>query len=103
LKEIAQAYADSFLPSRGGGKVVPDFVEGMVYTPSTGVMMTGVYASSSEAKKKGNRINRVGRWFKPWFYQYAERALHLQQKESCLVEYIPTREYYHRHTPSLYC
>jgi hypothetical protein len=40
--------------------VVPDFVEGMVYTPSTGVMMTGVYASSSEAKKKGNRINRVG-------------------------------------------
>jgi delta24-sterol reductase len=97
LKEIAQAYADSFVPSSKDAKV-PDFVEGMVYSPSEGVMMTGVYATEEEAKKKGNRINRVGWWFKPWFYQYAETAL----KRGEFVEYIPTREYYHRHTRSLY-
>jgi delta24-sterol reductase len=98
LKEIAEAYADSFVPRDGDPAKVPDFVEGMVYSSSEGVMMTGVYASEEEAKKKGNRINRVGWWFKPWFYQYAETAL----KKGEFVEYIPTREYYHRHTRSLY-
>ncbi|XP_039792058.1 delta(24)-sterol reductase-like isoform X2 [Panicum virgatum] len=62
LKEIAQAYADSFAP------------------------------------RDGNKINRVGWWFKPWFYQYAQAAL----KKGEFMEYIPTREYYHRHTRSLY-
>jgi delta24-sterol reductase len=98
LKEITEAYADSFVPRDGDPAKVPDFVEGMVYSSSEGVMMTGVYASEEEAKKKGNRINRVGWWFKPWFYQYAETAL----KKGEFVEYIPTREYYHRHTRSLY-
>lgn len=98
LKEITEAYADSFVPRDGDPAKVPDFVEGMVYSSSEGVMMTGVYASEEEAKKKGNRINRVGWWFKPWFYQYAETALNKGE----FVEYIPTREYYHRHTRSLY-
>ncbi|KAG0535620.1 hypothetical protein BDA96_04G381200 [Sorghum bicolor] len=98
LKEIAEAYADSFVPRDGDPAKVPDFVEGMVYSSSEGVTMTGVYASEEEAKKKGKRINRVGWWFKPWFYQYAETAL----KRGEFVEYIPTREYYHRHTRSLY-
>ncbi|CAN6238954.1 unnamed protein product [Urochloa humidicola] len=98
LKEIAQAYGDSFVPRDGDRAKVPDFVEGMVYSSSEGVMMTGVYATEEEAKKKGNKINRVGWWFKPWFYQYAETAL----KRGEFVEYIPTREYYHRHTRSLY-
>jgi delta24-sterol reductase len=61
-------------------------------------MMTGVYASKEEAKKKGNKINNVGWWFKPWFYQHAQTAL----KRGEFVEYIPTREYYHRHTRCLY-
>lgn len=97
LKEIAEAYADSlFLPAK-----VPDFVEGMVYSSSEGVMMTGVYASEQEARRtkgSGRIINRVGWWFKPWFYQHAETALERGE----FVEYIPTREYYHRHTRSLY-
>ncbi|WVZ78103.1 hypothetical protein U9M48_025866 [Paspalum notatum var. saurae] len=98
LKDIAQAYADSFAPRDGDPAKVPDFVEGMVYTESEGVMMTGVYASKEEAKKKGNKINSVGWWFKPWFYQHAQTAL----KRGEFVEYIPTREYYHRHTRCLY-
>ncbi|VAI81979.1 unnamed protein product [Triticum turgidum subsp. durum] len=98
LKEVAQAYADAVAPRDGDPAKVPDFVEGMVYSATEGVMMTGVYASKEEAKKKGNKINSVGWWFKPWFYQHAQTAL----KRGEFVEYIPTREYYHRHTRCLY-
>ncbi|KAF3341237.1 delta(24)-sterol reductase-like protein [Carex littledalei] len=98
LKELAQAYADSFAPRDGDPSKIPDFVETMIYTPSEGVMMTGVYSSKEEAKKKGNKINNQGWWFKPWFYQHAQSAL----KKGEFVEYIPIREYYHRHTRCLY-
>ncbi|THU73271.1 hypothetical protein C4D60_Mb04t21030 [Musa balbisiana] len=97
LKELAQAYADSFAPRDGDPSKVPDFVEGMIYNPTEAVHMTGRYASKEEAKK-GNVINNVGWWFKPWFYQHAQTAL----KKGEFVEYIPTREYYHRHTRCLY-
>ncbi|BBG94677.1 cell elongation protein / DWARF1 / DIMINUTO, partial [Prunus dulcis] len=101
LQDIAQAYSDSFAPRDGdqdNPEKVPDFVETMIYTPTEAVCMTGRYASKEEAKKKGNVINEVGWWFKPWFYQHAQKAL----KKGEFVEYIPTREYYHRHTRSIY-
>ncbi|KAK4488051.1 hypothetical protein RD792_003793 [Penstemon davidsonii] len=101
LQELAQAYVDSFAPRDGdqdNPEKVPDFVETMIYNPTEGVCMTGRYASKEEAKKKGNKINSVGWWFKPWFYQHAQTAL----KKGEFVEYIPTREYYHRHTRCLY-
>ena len=101
LRDLAQGYMDSFAPrdcDQDNPAKVPDFVEGMVYSPAEGVFMTGRYASKEEAKKKGNKINNVGWWFKPWFYQHAQTAL----KKGEFVEYIPTREYYHRHTRCLY-
>lgn len=98
LRELAQAYIDSFAPRDGDQSKVPDFVESMIYTPTEAVHMTGRYASKEEAKQKGNVINSVGWWFKPWFYQHAQTAL----KRGEFVEYIPTRDYYHRHTRCLY-
>lgn len=98
LRELAQAYIDSFAPRDGDQSKVPDFVESMIYSPTEAVHMTGRYASKEEAKKKGNVINSVGWWFKPWFYQHAQTAL----KRGEFVEYIPTRQYYHRHTRCLY-
>ncbi|GAB2234168.1 hypothetical protein Droror1_Dr00003406 [Drosera rotundifolia] len=101
LKEIAQAYMDSFCPrdlDQDNHNKVPEFVEGMVYSPTEGVMMTGRYASKEEAKLKHNVINNYGWWFKPWFYQHAQKAL----TKGKFVEYIPTRDYYHRHTRSIY-
>ncbi|KAM0942209.1 putative delta(24)-sterol reductase [Dioscorea sansibarensis] len=98
LKELAQAYADSFTPRDGDPAKVPNFVETMIYTPTEAVVMTGKYASRQEAKTKGNVINEVGWWFKPWFYQHCQAALTRGE----FVEYIPTREYYHRHTRSMY-
>lgn len=101
LKDLAQGYVDSFAPKdldQDNPEKVPDFVETMVYNQNEAVCMTGRYASKEEAKQKGNVINSVGWWFKPWFYQHAETAL----KRGEFVEYIPTREYYHRHTRCLY-
>eukprot|EP00850_Spirogloea_muscicola_P014972 SM000111S18795 [mRNA] locus=s111:219051:223451:+ [translate_table: standard] len=125
LREMSQAYIESFCPrdrdqdnpakasmclscgfyvlvaSHQFGyhlAQVPDFVEGMIYTATEGVMMTGRYASTAEAKQRGNKINSCGWWWKPWFYQHAATAL----KRGEFVEYIPTRQYYHRHTRSLY-
>ncbi|KAJ0968962.1 hypothetical protein J5N97_021839 [Dioscorea zingiberensis] len=98
LRELAQAYADTFAPRDGDPAKIPDFVESLIYTPTEGVFMTGMYASKQEAMRKGNVINSIGWWFKPWFYQHAQKAL----KRGEFVEYIPTREYYHRHTRCLF-
>ncbi|BBN12448.1 Delta24-sterol reductase [Marchantia polymorpha subsp. ruderalis] len=101
VRELGQAYLDSFIPRDGdqdNPEKVPEFVEGMVYNDHEGVMMTGRYASKEEAKKKGNVINRQRFYFKKWFYQHAQTAL----KKGEFVEYIPTRDYYHRHTRCLY-
>ncbi|CAI5496326.1 unnamed protein product [Closterium sp. Naga37s-1] len=101
LREMTQAYIDSFCPRDGdqdNPDKVPDFVEGMVYTRSEGVMMTGRYASREEATRPGNVINNCGWWWTRWFYQHATDAFTRGE----FVEYIPTRQYYHRHTRSLY-
>lgn len=98
LREMSQMYADTFTPRDGDQAKVPDFVESLIYTPTEGVFMTGRYASGEEARRKGNTINRIGWWFKPWFYQHAQTALNRGE----FVEYIPTRQYYHRHTRPLF-
>ncbi|KAF9604254.1 hypothetical protein IFM89_004960 [Coptis chinensis] len=63
LKEVVQAYIDSFAPRDGGPEKIPDFVEAMVYNPT--VCLTGKYASKEEAKKKGSVINNQRWWLKP--------------------------------------
>ena len=45
-----------------------------------------------------NLINHIGRWYKPWFFTHVESKL----KRGPWVEYIPLRDYYHRHTRSLF-
>ncbi|MBA0738578.1 hypothetical protein Gogos_011913 [Gossypium gossypioides] len=100
LQELAKGYMDSFTPKDCDEDQdnVPEFVEAMIYSPTEVVFMTGRYASKEETKKKGNNINSLGWRFKPWFYQHAESAL----KKGEFLEYIPSREYYHRHTRYLY-
>lgn len=112
LQELAEAFTSSFTVPEGGldetrkdfcnghhqELAVPEFVETLIFSPTEAVCMTGRYASLEEAKQRGNHINRQGWWFKPWFYQHAQTAL----KRGEFVEYIPTRDYYHRHTKSFF-
>ncbi|GJS83592.1 delta(24)-sterol reductase [Tanacetum coccineum] len=74
------------------------FVETIIYNPNEAVCMTGKYACEEEAKRNKTKINNIGWWFKPWFYQHAQMAL----SKGEFVEYIPIREYYHRHTRSYF-
>ena len=46
-----------------------------------------------------SQLNEVGRWFKPWFFKHVKSYL---DKGDGGVEYIPIRDYYHRHTRSIF-
>jgi delta24-sterol reductase len=73
-----------------------DFVEGLVYSRETAVIMRGNFTDELDAD--GN-TNAIGRWYKPWFYQHVKTYLNNRQGG---VEYIPLRHYYHRHTRSYF-
>ena len=49
---------------------------------------------------EGNPVNPIGRWYKPWFFKHVEGKF--DQKSNRTVEYIPLRDYYHRHSRSIF-
>ena len=69
-----------------------DFVEGLVYGHDQAVIMRGTFTDSVGSD---GSLNAIGRWYKPWFYKHVQTYLE-QRKEG--VEYLPVRDYYHRHT-----
>ena len=72
----------------------PEFVEGIMYSRERGMILTGDFADRPE---KG-RVNEIGWWFKPWFYQHCEGFLERGKGD----EYIPLRDFYRRHMRSIY-
>ena len=80
-----------------------DFVEGLVYSADEAVIMVGTYADDAEVAAAA--VNRIGRWFKPWWYTHVETYLGepaVDYRSGALVEYIPLRDWYHRHTKSIF-
>ena len=73
----------------------PGFLEGLVFSGTQGVIMTGEFDDGNE---KGRKVNPINSWHKPWFYSHVETFL----KTGEAVEYIPIRQYFHRHTPSIF-
>ncbi|MBT2420336.1 FAD-binding oxidoreductase [Streptomyces sp. ISL-22] len=71
----------------------PAFVEGFVYGPDEGAVVTGEFTD-----RPTGRQNRVCRWNKPWFHAYARDCARAGGR----VEYVPLRQYYHRHSRSLF-
>jgi delta24-sterol reductase len=72
------------------------FVEGLVYSSQEAVIMTGDMVD--EVRKDGV-LNSIGWFYKPWFYKHVESILHTGNPR---IEYIPLRDYYHRHTRSIF-
>jgi len=72
-----------------------DFVEGICFGRDKGVVMKGEFAENADYWK----INPIGRWYKPWFFEHVKSYLTKPIKQD---EYIPLRDYYHRHTRSLF-
>jgi delta24-sterol reductase len=73
-----------------------EFVEMLQYGRDEAVLMTGGFA---DAPRSDGAKNSIGRWYKPWFYTHARRAL---TRTGPVVEYIPLGHYYHRHTRGLF-
>lgn len=72
----------------------PEFVEGILYALDRGVIITGELAD----RPVSGKINAIGRWFKPWFYKHGQSFF----AKGTSDEYVPVRDYYHRHTRSLF-
>lgn len=71
-----------------------DFVECLAFSRTEAVVMTGNMVDVFEPGK----LNKIGRWYKPWFFKHVEKFL--ERGEG--IEYIPLRDYYHRHTRSIF-
>ena len=72
-----------------------DFVEGILLTETEGVVMIGNFSEAPDSEKS---INRIGKFWKPWFFTHVNTFL----KTGMATEYIPLRDYYHRHTRSFF-
>jgi len=75
-----------------------DFVEMLQFNREQSVLMIGHFADKPE---KG-RINAIGRWYKPWFFTHVQSYLYKNTRPEENIEYIPLRDYYHRHTRSIF-
>jgi Delta24-sterol reductase len=71
-----------------------EFVDAVLFSPERGVIVEANFADLPP----GERPNRIGRFYKPWFYKHAETFIARGRGS----EYIPLRQYYHRYTKSLY-
>ena len=51
---------------------------------------------------ESDKVNAISLWYKPWFFKHVEKKLDKTNKNEEDVEYIPLRDYYHRHTRALF-
>lgn len=72
----------------------PEFLEALLFDREHAVIVYGDFSELPD----GERVNRIGRFYKPWFYKHIESAL----ARGKFTEYVPLRDYYHRYTRSLY-
>ncbi|CAJ0587020.1 unnamed protein product, partial [Mesorhabditis spiculigera] len=73
-----------------------EFVEGILFSKNLGVVMKGSFCE--DAPRNGT-VNPIGKWHKPWFYTHVEG---IGRGGTEKVEYIPLRDYYHRHSKSIF-
>ena len=79
-----------------------DYVEAIVYSATDVVVMAG-YAAASVPP--GAKLNTLSYYWKPWFFKHVQAMLTrdaAQANNATIVEYIPLRDYYHRHTKSMF-
>ncbi|MBS1212625.1 MAG: lipid biosynthetic enzyme [Proteobacteria bacterium] len=91
LEEIAGAFDSACRDTSGN-----DFVEGLVYTRDSAVIMRARLADRPHAD---GPFNPIGRWYKPWFYLHVKTYLQGNREG---IEYVPLRHYFHRHTRSFF-
>lgn len=68
------------------------FVEAILFDYNCGILTYGDFADEIE---EGGIVNAIGSFYKPWWHKHCQGIL---KDGVTKVEYIPTRDYYHRHT-----
>jgi delta24-sterol reductase len=87
-------------------KDAPDFVEALSMSATSMVVMPAYFTDGTPADlarlSGGAQVtkNTLSWWFKPWFYKHVEWMLSDGKGERW--EVIPLRDYYHRHTKSIF-
>ncbi|XP_063542976.1 delta(24)-sterol reductase-like isoform X1 [Cydia strobilella] len=96
LPELSKRFQEESLK-----KQPHQFVEALLYSKDKGVLMTGDMVDEIGGDGK---YNPIGRWYSEWFYKQVENHLENYERgrKQPVVEYIPLRHYYHRHTRSLF-
>ena len=54
-----------------------DSVEGIMFTKDKAVIMTGTFVDESEVEK--SKINRLGLWYKQWFYKVGQHKIYFMK------------------------
>ena len=64
--------------------------------------MPAYFCNANEIQSKYPEAthNSIGWWYKPWFYKHVEWML--EDKKGDRWEIIPLRDYFHRHTKSIF-
>ena len=83
-------------------------VEGIAYSKDTAVIMSGTFVE--ECDVEWDKVNRLGRWYKPWFYTHVLDLMFNNKDDNennnktnrKYVEYIPTKDYFHRHNKCIF-
>ena len=75
-----------------------DCVEAFMYSKDAGVLMTGRFVDENVDSTKP-LINKIGRWYKEGFFKRVQAFL---DEDSSSIEYIPTKDYFHRHSRTIF-
>lgn len=75
------------------------FVEGLLFSKNHGVVMLGDFAH--EVGKDGV-LYEHGKWHKPYFFLHAQENMRKATNGKPVVEYLPLRDYYYRHSRSVF-
>jgi delta24-sterol reductase len=77
----------------------PDFLEATVFSKEEAVIMQGEFADlDPKNPEQRAKVNRIGLWWKPWFYKHVETFLQKGEGD----EYIPLQHYLMRHNRSIF-
>jgi len=91
-------------PSNGTDSMDPPdgcsrFVEGLIFSEHRGVVMLGNFADKVGAD---GDLYEHGKWYQPYFYVHAREMLAKKAAKGAVVEYLPLRDYYYRHSRSVF-
>ena len=84
------------------GDDTADFVEALSYSKDTMVVMPAYFCDEKDIRVKYPTATRnaISWWYKPWFYKHVEWML--DDKKGERWEIVPLRDYFHRHTKSIF-